>query len=122
MFKLKNIFVQSIQGKLKLSYSMSKTIKMKKFLLIASIILLLAFVTTNLLAIGFNINLKDAYAVENAFNSFSVNFLLEKYLPQESYYDGPQNNPSRLIEPFKLLLLGVGLIFLSLIGRKTFKS
>jgi len=42
-------------------------------------------------------------------------------LPQESYYDGPQNNPSRLIEPFKLLLLGVGLIFLSLIGRKTFK-
>jgi hypothetical protein len=95
---------------------------MKKFLLIASIILLLGFVTTNLLSIGFNNNLKDAHAVENAFNSFSVNFMFEKYLPQESYYDGPQNNPSRLIEPFKLLLLGVGLIFLSLIGRKTFKG
>ena len=95
---------------------------MKKFLLIGSIILLLAFVTTNLLSIGFNTDLKDALAVENAFNSFSVSFLFEKYLPQESYYDGPQNNPSRLIEPFKLLLLGVGLILLSLIGRKTFKS
>jgi len=74
---------------------------MKKFLLIGSIILLLAFVTTNLLSIG---------------------FMFEKYLPQERYYDGPQNNPSRLIEPFKLLLLGVGLIFLTLIGRKTFKG
>ena len=96
---------------------------MKKFLLIASIILLLAFVTTNLLSIPFNINLKrDAHAVESAFNSFSVSFLFEKHFPQESYYDGPQNNPSPLIEPFKLLLLGVGLIFLSLIGRKTFKS
>jgi hypothetical protein len=95
---------------------------MKKFLLIASIILLLGFVANNLLSIAFNTDLKDAHAVENAFNSFSVDFLLEKYFPQESYYDGPQNNPSRLIEPFKLLLLGVGLIFLSLIGRKTFKS
>ena len=96
---------------------------MKKFLLIASIILLLGFVTTNLLSIAFNTDLKDAYAVENAFNSFSVSFLFEKNLPQESYYDGPQNNPFPLIEPFKMILLGVGLIFLALIGRrKTFKS
>ena len=94
---------------------------MKKFLLIASVVLLLGFVTTNLLSIAFNTDLKDAYAVENAFNSFSASSLFEKYLPQESYYDGPQNNPYRFIEPFKLLLLGVGLIFLSLIGRKTFK-
>ena len=94
---------------------------MKKFLLIASVILLLGFVTTNLLSISFNTDLKDAYAVENAFNNFSVSFLFEKNLPQESYYDGPQNNPSRFIVPFKLLLLGVGLIFLSLIGRQTFK-
>ena len=97
---------------------------MKKFLLITSIILLLAIVTTNLLSIAFNINLKrDAHAVENTFNSFSVSFLLKKYFPQESYYDGPQNNPFPLIEPFKMLLLGVGLIFLALIGRrKTFKG
>ena len=95
---------------------------MKKFLLIVFIILLLGFVTTNLLSIGFNTDLKEALAVENAFNSFSVNFLFEKYLPQENFFDGPQNNPSPLIEPFKLLLLGVGLIFLSLIDRKTFQS
>jgi len=43
-------------------------------------------------------------------------------LPLETYYDGLQNNLSPLIEPFKMLLLGVGLIFLSLIGRKMFKS
>jgi len=95
---------------------------MKKFLLIASIILLLGFVTTNLLSIAFNTDLKDAHAVENAFNSFSANFLIEKYLPQETYYDGPQNNPSPLIEPFKMLLLGVGFIFISLLGRKRFKK
>ena len=95
---------------------------MKKFLLIVFIILLLGFVTTNLLSIGFNTDLKDALAVENAFNSFSVTFMFEKHLPQENFFDGPQNNPSPLIEPFKLLLLGVGLIFLSLIGRKTFIS
>jgi len=97
--------------------------KMKKFLVLASIILLLSFVTTSLLFIGFDINLKsDAHAVENIFNSVSVGLLFEKYLPQETYYDGPQNNPSPIIEPFKMLLLGVGLIFLSLIGRKMFKS
>jgi len=96
---------------------------MKKFLVLASIILLLSFVTTSLLFIGFDINLKsDAHAVENIFNSVSVGLLFEKYLPQETYYDGPQNNPSPIIEPFKMLLLGVGLIFLSLIGRKMFKS
>ena len=96
---------------------------MKKFLLIASIILLLAFVATNLLSIAFNINLKDAHAVEDTFNSFSVSFMLEKYFPQENYYDEPQDNPSPLIEPFKLIFLGVGLIFLALIGRrKTFKG
>ena len=92
---------------------------MKKFLLIASIILFLAFVTTNLLSIGFNTNLKNAHAVENTLNSFSVSISFEKYLPQENFFDGPQNNPSPLIEPFKMLLLGVGFIFLSLIGRKT---
>ena len=95
---------------------------MKKFLLIASVVLLLGFVTTNLLSIAFNTDLKDAHAVENSFNSFSVSFLFEKYLPQESYFDGPQNNPSPLIEPFKMLLFGVGLIFFSLIGRKRFKK
>jgi len=94
---------------------------MKKFLLIASIILLLVFVTTNLLYIAFNLNLKDAYALETSFNSFSISFLFENSLPQESYYDGPKNNPSPLIEPFKMILLGVGLIFFSLIGRKAFK-
>ena len=96
---------------------------MKKFLVLASIILLLSFVTTSLLFIGFDINLKsDAHAVENIFNSVSVGLLFEKYLPLETYYDGLQNNLSPLIEPFKMLLLGVGLIFLSLIGRKMFKS
>ena len=96
---------------------------MKKFLVLASIILLLSFVTTSLLFIGFDINLKsDAHAVENIFNSVSVGLLFEKYLPQETYYDGPQNNPSPIIEPFKMLLLGVGFIFLSLIGRKMFIS
>ena len=97
--------------------------KMKKFLVLASIILLLSFVTTILFSIAFNINLKrDAHAVENIFNNVSVGLLFEKYLPQETYYDGLQNNPSPLIEPFKMLLLGVGLIFLSLIGRKMVKS
>ena len=96
--------------------------KMKKFLVLASIILSLSFVTTSLFFIAFNINLKiDALTVENIFNSASVGLLLEKYLPQETYYDGPQNNPSPLIELFKMLLLGVGFIFLSLIGRKMFK-
>ena len=96
---------------------------MKKFLVIVSIILLLSFVATSLFSIALNINLKrDAHAVENIFNSASVSFLFEKYLPQQSYYDEPQNNPSPLIESFEMLLLGVGLIFLSLIGRKTFKS
>ncbi len=96
---------------------------MKKFLVLASIILLLSFVTTSLFSIAFNINLKrDANAVENIFNSASVGLLFEKYLPQETYYDGPQNNLSPLIEPFKMFLLGTGLIFLSLIGRKMFKS
>ena len=65
---------------------------------------------------------RDVHAVENAFNSFSVSSLFEKYLPQESYYDEAQNNSSPLIEQFKMLLLGVGLIFLSLIGREMFKS
>jgi hypothetical protein len=60
--------------------------------------------------------------VENAFNSFLVSSLFEKYLPQESYYDEAQNNFSPLIEQFKMLLLGVGLILLSLIGREMFKS
>jgi uncharacterized membrane protein len=101
---------------------MKKKVKMKKFLFIASIILLLIFVTTNLLSIAFNINLKDAYAVENSFNSISVSFLFEKYLPQKSYYDGPQNNPSLFIEPLKMLLLGFVLLFFSLIGRKRFKK
>ena len=96
---------------------------MQKFLVLASIILLLSFVTTSLLFIGFDINLKrDAHAVENIFNSASVDLLFEKYLPLETYYDGLQNNLSPLIEPFKMFLLGVGLIFLSLIGRKMFKS
>jgi hypothetical protein len=95
---------------------------MKKFFLIASIILLSAFLTTSVLSFGLNTNLKDAHAVENIFNSFSVTILYEKYLPLETYYDGPQNNLSPLIEPLKLLLLGVGLIFLSLMGRKTFNS
>jgi hypothetical protein len=96
---------------------------MKKFLVLASIILLLSFVTTILFSIAFNINLKrDAHAVENIFNNVSVGLLFEKYLSQETYYDGLQNNPSPLIEPFKMLLLGTGLIFLSLIGRKMFKS
>ena len=102
---------------------MYKTIKMKKFLVLASIILLLSFVTTSLFSIALNINLKrDAHAVENIFNSVSVGLLFDKYLPQETYYNGPQNNPSPLIKPFKMLLLGTGFIFLSLIGRKMFKS
>jgi len=102
---------------------MYKKIKMKKFLVIASIILVLSFVTTILFSIAFDINLKrDAHAVENIFNSASVALLFEKYLPLETYYDGSQNNPSPLIEPFKMLLLGVGFIFLSLIGRKMVKS
>ena len=97
--------------------------KMKKFLVLASIILLLSFVTTSLLSIAFNTNLKrDSHAVENIFNNVSVGLLFEKYLPQETYYDGLQNNSSPLMEPFKMLLLGVGFIFLSLIGRKMFKS
>jgi len=70
-------------------------------------------VTTSLFSIAFNINLKrDAHAVENIFNNVSVGLLFEKYfllfekyLPQETYYDGLQNNPSPLIEPFKMLLL-----------------
>ena len=96
---------------------------MKKFLVLASIILLLSFVTTSLFSIAFNINLKrDAHAVENIFNSVSVGLLFEKYLPQETYYDGPQNNPSPLIKPFNMLFLGVGFFFFSLIGRKKFKS
>ncbi len=79
--------------------------------------------TASLLFIGFDINLiRDAHAVENIFNRSSVGLLFEKYLPLETYYDGLQNNLSPLIEPFKMLLLGVGLIFLSLIGRKMFKS
>jgi hypothetical protein len=101
---------------------MYKKIKMKKFLVLASIILLF-FVTTSLFSIAFNSNLqKDALAVENIFNNVSVDLLFEKYLPQATSYDGSQNNPSLLIEPFKMLLLGVGFIFLSLIGRKMFKS
>jgi len=96
---------------------------MKKFLVLASTILLLSFITTSLFFIAFNINLqKDAFAVENIFNNVSVDLLFEKYLPQATSYDGSQNSPSLLIEPFKMLLLGVGLIFLSLIGRKMFKS
>ena len=96
---------------------------MKKFLLIAAIILVLAFMATNLLSIPFNINLKkDAYAVENNLNNFSVSLLFEKYWPMERFYDGPQDTPSPFIKPFKMLLLGVGLVFLSLIGRKKFKS
>lgn len=97
---------------------------MKKFLVLASIILLLlSFVTTSLFSIALNINLKrDAHAVENIFNSDSGGLLFEKYLPQETFSDGLQNNPSPLIEPFKMLLVGVGFIFLSLIGRKMFKS
>ncbi len=94
---------------------------MKKSVLIASIIFLLTFGTPNLLSIASNINLKDSNAVENSFNRFSVSFLFENYLPQESYYDGPQNNSFPLIEPGKMLFFGVGLIFFSLIGRKTFK-
>ncbi|MBW2157258.1 MAG: hypothetical protein JRG87_11525 [Deltaproteobacteria bacterium] len=43
--------------------------------------------------------------MENIFNNVSVGLLFEKYLPQETYYDGLQNNPSPLIEPFKMLLL-----------------
>lgn len=96
---------------------------MKKFLAIASIVLLLFFVTTILFSIAFNINMKrNAHAVENNFNSVSVGLLFEKYWPQETYYDELQKNPSPLIEPFKMLLLGVGFIFLSVIGRKMFKS
>jgi hypothetical protein len=96
---------------------------MKKFLLITAIVLALAFVATNLLSIPFNINLKkDAHAVENNLNSFSVSLLFQKYWPLESFYDGPQDTPSPFIEPFKMLLIGVGLVFLSLIGRKKFKS
>ena len=96
---------------------------MKKFLVLASIILLLSFVATILFSIALNINLqKDALAVENIINNVSVGLLFEKYLPQETYYDERQNNLSPLIEPFKMLLLGVGFIFLSLIGRKMFKS
>ncbi len=112
----------------KLKHSMKVIIqkmrmKMKKFLVLASIILLLSFVTTSLFSIAFNINLKrDAHAVENIFYSVSVGLLFEKYLPQETYYNGSQNNPSPLKEPFKMLLLGVGFIFVSLIGRKMFKS
>ena len=88
---------------------------MQKFLVLASIILLLTFMTTSLYFIGFDINLKrDAHAVENIYNSVSVDLLFEKYLPLETFYDGLQNNLSPLIEPFKMLLLGVGLIFLSL--------
>jgi len=95
---------------------------MNKFLVVAFIILSLSLVTTSLFSIGFDINLKrDAHAVENIFNSVSVSLSFGKNLPQETYYDGLQNNPSPLIEPFKMLLLGVGLIFLSIIGRKMFK-
>jgi len=80
-------------------------------------------VTTSLFSIAFNINLKrDAHAVENIFNSVSVGLLFEKYFPQETYYDGPQNNPSPLIKSFNMLFLGVGFFFFSLIGRKKFKS
>ncbi len=96
---------------------------MKKFLVLVSIILLLAFVTTSLFSIAFNINLKrDANAVENTYSSFIDSFLFEKYLPQENYYDGQQNNPSLLVESYNLLIFGVGLIVLSLIGRKMLKS
>jgi len=43
--------------------------KMEKFLVLASILLLLFFVTTILFSIAFNINMeKDAHAVENIFN------------------------------------------------------
>ena len=102
---------------------MYKKIKMKKFLVFASIILLLSFVATSLFSIAFNINLqKDALAVEKILNNVSVDLLFEKYLPQETSFDGSQNNPSLLIEPFKMLLLGFGFIFLSLIGRKIVKS
>ncbi len=95
---------------------------MKKSLVLVSIILL-SFVTISLFSIALNINLKrDAHAVENIFNSASGGLLFEKYLPQETFSDGLQNNPSQLIEPFKMLLVGVGFIFLSLIGRKMFKS
>jgi len=96
---------------------------MKKLLVLASIILLLAFVTTSLFSIAFNINLKrDANAVENTYSSFLDSFLFEEYFPQENYYDGPQNNPSLLVESYNLLIFGVGLIVLSLIARKTLKS
>jgi hypothetical protein len=96
---------------------------MKKFLVLTSLILLLAFVTTSLFSIAFNTNLKrDAHAVENTYSGFLDSFLFKQYFPQENYHDGPQNNPSPFVESYKLLLLGVGLIVLSLIGRKTLKS
>ena len=60
--------------------------------------------------------------LENTYSSLLDSFLFEKYFQQENYYDGQQNNPSLLVESYNLLILGVGLIVLSLIGRKTLKS
>jgi hypothetical protein len=95
---------------------------MKKLFVITSIILL-TFVTANLLSFSFNHKVKGiAHAVENTFDILSVKFLPGKYISQESYYAGKQDTPPPLPEPFKMFLLGLGFIVLADFGRKRFKN